>query len=145
MEKKIVLTGIARAKGKVAAEALVERDRFGWGFNHVSNTTGVLLLPGYDLEGQCLAGKVVVYPTVRGSTVGSASLYYKAKYTKKAPAALICREVHHIDIAGAIDAEIPAVDSLDQDPIETIKAGDWVEVDAPEVGGKATVTITRKE
>jgi hypothetical protein len=33
---------------------------------------------------------------------------------------------------------------LDQDPITTIKNGDWVEIDAPAVGKKATVTITRK-
>jgi len=37
------------------------------------------------------------------------------------------------------------VDKLDQDPITVIKTGDWVEIDAPEVGEKATVTITRKE
>ena len=28
--------------------------------------------------------------------------------------------------------------------ITTIKTGDWVEIDAPKVGQKATVTITRK-
>ena len=49
-----------------------------------------------------------------------------------------------IDISGAIAGEIPAVDKLDKDPITTIKTGDWVEIDAPEVGEKATVTITRK-
>jgi hypothetical protein len=36
------------------------------------------------------------------------------------------------------------VDGLDKDPITTIKTGDWVEIDAPKVGQKATVTITRK-
>ena len=41
-------------------------------------------------------------------------------------------------------AESPAIDGLDQDPIATIKTGDWVEIDAPKVGQKATVTITRK-
>ena len=58
---------------------------------------------------------------------------------------------HHLsgdlpfDISGAIAAEIPAVDKLDQDPISTIKNGDLVEIDAPAVGEKATVTITRKQ
>ena len=39
----------------------------------------------------------------------------------------------------------PPSTALDQDPITTIKTGDWVEIDAPKVGQKATVTITRKE
>ncbi len=30
MEQKIVLTGIARSKGKAAGEALVNRQRMGW-------------------------------------------------------------------------------------------------------------------
>ena len=51
---------------------------------------------------------------------------------------------YYIDINGAIAGEIPAVDKLDKDPVTTIKTGDWVEIDAPEVGEKATVTVTRK-
>ena len=37
METKIVLTGIARSKGKAAGEAMVFSHRFGWAFNHVGN------------------------------------------------------------------------------------------------------------
>ena len=36
-EIKIVLTGIARSKGKAAGEALVNSQRMGWAFNHVGN------------------------------------------------------------------------------------------------------------
>ncbi len=144
MEQKIVLTGIARSKGKAAAEALVNTKRMGWGFNHVGNEDGIVLVPDADIKGMCVKGKIVVYPTVLGSTVGAVSLYFKVKETGVGPAGIICRQVHWIDIGGAIGAEIPAVDSLDKDPIEVIKTGDWVEIDAPNVGQKATVTITRK-
>lgn len=144
METKIVLTGIARAKGKAAGEVLVNSQRMGWGFNHVGNEDGIVLVPQADLNGQCVKGKIVAYPTVLGSTVGAVSLYFKVKQTKVGPIGIICREVHWIDISGAIASEIPAVDSFDQDPITTIKSGDWVEIDAPTVGQKATVTITRK-
>ncbi len=34
-ETKIVLTGIARSKGKAAGEAMAKHHRFGWAFNHV--------------------------------------------------------------------------------------------------------------
>ena len=143
-EQKIVLTGIARSKGKAAGEALVNRQRMGWAFNHVGNEDGIVLVPGADIQGKSVIGKVVVYPTVMGSTTGAISLYYKCKQSHHGPAAIICQKVHDIDISGAIAGEIPAVDGLDQDPITTIKTGDWVEIDAPKVGQKATVTITRR-
>ena len=143
-ETKIVLTGIARSKGKAAGEALVNSQRMGWAFNHVGNEDGIVLVPGADLQGKSIIGKVVVYPTVMGSTTGAISLYYKCTQSHHGPAAIICQKVHDIDISGAIAGGIPAVDALDQDPIATIKTGDWVEIDAPKVGQKATVTITRK-
>ena len=144
MEQKIVLTGIARSKGKAAGEAAVNRQRMGWAFNHVGNEDGIVLVPGADIQGKSVIGKVVVYPTVMGSTTGAISLYYKCTQSHHGPAAIICQKVHDIDISGAIAGGIPAIDALDQDPITTIKSGDWVEIDAPKVGQKATVTITRK-
>src|SRR5512136_1133780 len=144
MGEQIVLTGIARSKGKVKAEAMVFSHRFGWAFNHVGNEDGKILTAGWDHLGETVTGKIVVYPTVTGSTSGAVSLYYKCKQSHHGPAAIICREVFPFDISGAIAAEIPAVDKLDQDPITTIKNGDIVEIDAPQVGEKATVTIIRK-
>lgn len=144
MTQTIVLTGVARSKGKVKAEAMVFSHRFGWAFNHVGNEDGKILTAGWDHLGESVEGKIVVYPTVTGSTSGAVSLYYKCKQSNHGPAAIICREIFPFDISGAIAAEIPAVDKLDQDPITTIKDGDIVEIDAPAVGQKATVTITRK-
>ena len=143
-QEKIVLTGIARSKGKVKAEAMVFSHRFGWAFNHVGNEDGKVLTAGWEHQGETVQGKVVVYPTVTGSTSGAVSLYYKVKQSQHGPAAIICRSIFPFDISGAIASEIPAVDNLDQDPITTIKTGDIVEIDAPEVGQKATVTIIRK-
>jgi uncharacterized protein len=143
-ETKIVLTGIARSKGKAAGEALVNRQRLSWAFAGVGNEDGVVLDPAADIKGESVKDRIVVYPTVYGSTSGACSLYFKVKQSHHGPAALICQTVHWIDIGGAIAAEIPAVDTLDKDPIEIIKTGDWVEIDAPKVGQKATVTITRK-
>jgi predicted aconitase with swiveling domain len=142
--QQIVLTGVARSKGKVKAEAMVFSHRFGWAFNHVGNEDGKVLTAGWDHIGESVTGKIVVYPTVTGSTSGAVSLYFKVKQSNHGPAGIICREIFPFDISGAIAAEIPAVDKLDQDPITTIKNGDIVEIDAPQVGQKATVTITRK-
>ncbi|MEO0249160.1 MAG: DUF126 domain-containing protein [candidate division WOR-3 bacterium] len=144
MEQKKVLRGIARSKGRAAGEALVSEVRMGWGFNHVSNEAGLVMVPGSNIYGKCVKDKIVVYPTVLGSTVGSVSLYFKCKVSKVGPAGFICQKVHYIDMAGAIASEIPAVDSLDADPIQEIRTGDWVEIQADEIGKEATVTITRK-
>ena len=144
MEQKIVLTGIARSKGKAKAEAMVFSHRLGWAFNHVGNEDGKIMTAGWDHHGETVAHKIVVYPTVTGSTSGAVSLYYKCQQSKHGPAGIICQEVFPFDISGAIAAEIPAVDKCDQNPITTIKNGDMVEIDAPEVGEKATITITRK-
>ena len=144
MDQKIVLTGIARSKGKGRRRSSGEPPTMEWAFNHVGNEDGIVLVPGADLQGKSIIGKVVVYPTVMGSTTGAISLYLECTQSHHGPAAIICQKVHDIDISGAIAGEIPAVDSLDQDPITTIKTGDSVEIDAPKVGQKATVTITRK-
>lgn len=40
-DTKIVLTGIARSKGKAAGEALMNSQRMGWAFNHVGNELSV--------------------------------------------------------------------------------------------------------
>ena len=144
MDQKIVLTGIARSKGKAAGEAIVVRQRMGWAYNFVGNEDGIVIQPDSDARGMSVAGKIVAYPTLLGSTTSATSLFFKCTQSHHGPAAIICQQVHAVDISGAIAGGIPAVDGLDQDPITTIKMGDWLEVDAPKVGQKATVTITRK-
>ncbi len=44
-------------------------------FGGVDPETGVVVERGHELEGQCIAGKVLVFPTGKGSTVGSYTLY----------------------------------------------------------------------
>ena len=46
------------------------------------------------------------------------------------PAAVICLKAEAILASAAITAGIPMVDKLDQNPLEVIKTGDYVKVDA---------------
>lgn len=144
METKKILKGITRAKGRAAGEALVSKLRMGWAPHYVPNDTGLIQMLGSEIIGESVKDKIMIYPTVSGSTSGTTGLFYKVKVAKVGPAALVCNEVHYIDIAGAMASEIPAVDSLDGDPIQQIENGDWVEIVADEVGKEATVTITRR-
>jgi hypothetical protein len=54
-------------------------------------------------------------------------------YAKKEgnnPAAVICLQAEAILAGAAITAGIPMVDKLDRNPLEVIKTGDYVKVDA---------------
>lgn len=143
MEQKIVLKGIAKARGRAAGEALVSEMNLSWAPCSILND-GSIRAYGNPLNGENVKDKIIVYPTVTGSTSGSFGMLFKVKQAKTGPQAIICRDVHFIDVAGCIASDIPAIDSLDADPVTVIKTGDWVEIQADEVGKEATVTITRK-
>ncbi len=100
-------------------------------FGGVDAATGVVVEPGHPLQGQCVAGRVLVFPTAKGSTVGSYILY-RLKKAGLAPAGIINAESEPIVAVGAIIADIPMVDGVD---ITQIQTGDWVTIDG------ATVTI----
>ena len=80
---------------------------------------------GHELEGQSIAGKVLVFPTGKGSTVGSYTLY-RLKHNGLAPVAVVNAECETITAVGCIIAEIPCVDQI---PIERIQTGCTVRVD----------------
>ncbi|MCS7118984.1 MAG: DUF126 domain-containing protein [Archaeoglobaceae archaeon] len=67
-----------------------------------------------ELKGRSVAEKVLVFPSGKGSTVGSYTLL-RLKKRGLAPSAIINRESEAIIAIGAIIAEIPLVDSLSDD------------------------------
>ena len=115
---RVIKSGIA------AGEALVSPDPIGF-LGGLEGTTGVVTERGHPLEGQCVAGKVLVFPTGKGSTVGSYVLYQLAA-EGLAPAALINAESEPIVAVGAIISDIPMVDQV---PIAEIQTGDYVRVE----------------
>lgn len=110
--------------GKAEGEALVSPEPIGF-LGGVDPETGWVVEPGHPLEGQSVAGKVLVFPTGKGSTVGSYILYRLAR-NGLAPAAIVNRESEPIVAVGAIMADIPMVDQV---PIEEIRTGQRVLVD----------------
>jgi hypothetical protein len=98
-------------------------------FGGVDAETGVVIEPGHPLRGQCVAGRVLVFPTAKGSTVGSYILY-RLKKAGRAPAGILNAESEAIVAVGAIIADIPMVDRVD---IAQIRTGDWVTMDGAHV------------
>ena len=141
--EKIVLKGLTRTTGKAEGEALVSEMPLSWAPCSILND-GTITMVGNPVTGQNVKDKIVIYPTVTGSTSGAFGLLFKIKGSGKGPAGIICRELHTIDLSGALAGEIPSVDGLDKDPIKTIKSGDWVKIEAPAIGKQATITVERR-
>jgi predicted aconitase with swiveling domain len=111
--------------GKARGEALVSAQAISF-YGGVDPDTGIVVEKGHSLEGRCMAGKVLVFPQGKGSTVGSYTLYRLVK-NGKAPAAIINAECETIVAVGAIISGIPCVDKIDVDKLTT---GMKLEVDA---------------
>ena len=94
-------------------------------FGGVDPETGVVVERGHELEGECIAGKVLVFPSGKGSTVGSYTLY-RLKHAGLAPAAIVNAECETITAVGCIIAEIPCMDLVE---IGRLRTGDVVRVD----------------
>ena len=132
-----VLTGRVIKAGRAGGVALVSSEPISF-FGLVDAETGTVIEKGHPLEGQSVAERVLVFPTGKGSTVGSYSLYRLAK-AGRAPAAIINAQSETIVAVGAIISDIPMVDQVD---IGQIHTGDIVSVEDERVtvGGSTVVT-----
>lgn len=97
-------------QGQAAGETLVTHMGISF-FGGVDPESGVIVEKGHQLEGQSIAGKVLVFPSGKGSTVGSYTLY-RLKLAGKAPAAIVNAECETITAVGCIIAEIPCIDQI---------------------------------
>jgi hypothetical protein len=125
---EMVIKGRRVAKGRARGEALVSQTPISFR-GGVDELTGTVVEKGHELEGVSISGKVLVFPVGKGSTVGSFQLL-ELKTNQKAPKAIINLRADPIVALGAIVSDIPMVDRLARNPLELIKTGDLVEVDA---------------
>lgn len=120
----MILIGRKIYPGRVEGQVLVSSMGISF-FGGVDPATGQIVERGHPLEGQSIAGKVLVFPTGKGSTVGSYTLY-QLKHNGKAPLAIINTECEPITAVGCIIAEIPCVDHI---RIDCLNSGDTIIVD----------------
>jgi hypothetical protein len=131
MAEKLILQARVIKSGRGEGPALVSSAPIGF-LGGVDPDTGVVLEPGHPLQGKSVAGSVLVFPTGKGSTVGSYTILRLGR-GGHGPAAMINAESEAIVAVGAIIADIPMVDQVD---ISLIHDGDWVAVE----DGEVTVT-----
>jgi predicted aconitase with swiveling domain len=111
--------------GEAEGAALVSAAAISF-FGGVDPETGFVVEKGHPLEGRSVAGRVLIFPTGKGSTVGSYTLYRMRK-AGTAPAAILNADCEAITAVGCILAEIPCVDHL---PLDRFADGDRLRVDA---------------
>ncbi len=125
---EIVLKGHKVSKGKTEGEALVSHEPISFK-QGVNPKAGIIVEKGHELEGASLADKILIFPLEKGSTQGSYVLYEMVR-CKTAPKGIINLRAEPVIALGAIVSNIPMVDKLDGNPLELIKTGDHVEIDA---------------
>jgi len=126
------LRGRSIYPGQAEGEALVATAAISF-FGGVDPDSGVVVERGHPLEGRSIAGKVLVFPSGKGSTVGSYTLY-RLKLAGLAPLAIVNAECETITAVGCIIAEIPCLDRI---PIGRLETGMRLVVD----GGEGTLEV----
>lgn len=113
----MILSCRAISPGVVSGQALVSQLGISF-YGGVDPETGIITEAGHDLLGQTMAGKILVFPSGKGSTVGSYTLY-RLKKNGHAPLAVVNAECETITAVGCIIAEIPCIDQVDLNCIQT--------------------------
>jgi len=103
--------------------------------------TGIVRENGHELAGKNLAGKVLVFPSGKASSVVQIDGIYKLVSNNLAPKALIVKDVETVLVVSAFIVKVPLVNRLEKDPFEAIQTGDFVKVDAD----KGTVTVAKQK
>ena len=117
----MILEGRTISKGRAEGKVLKLQGALSF-LGGVDASTGEVKVE----DGGNVAGKILVFPRGKGSTVGS-FVMYDLKVHGKAPAAVINSSAETIVATGAVISSIPMVDSVDVDLIED---GDDIIVDA---------------
>lgn len=99
-------------------------------FGMIDPGTGVITDSNHPLKGESVAGRILVFPHAKGSTVGSYTIYALAR-NGKAPAGMVMASCEAIVAAGAVMAGIPAVDLVD---IRAMKDWTRARISGMEVG-----------
>jgi predicted aconitase with swiveling domain len=131
---EIHMRGRSICRGVVTADALVLGSSLSF-LGGVDPRTGRVKDRGTGAFNKTVRGRVLVFPTGKGSTVGS-YVIYGLQVNGKAPAAMVNETTETIVATGAILAKIPLVDQVD---ISMIHTGDRVTVD----GDRGEVIVQR--
>jgi len=124
----VVFKGKGMVKGSFRGEALVTREPISF-LGGVDPSTGRVVERGHELKGRILAGKALILPHGKGSTVGSYVLYSLAK-RGLAPKAIVTVKTDLMILTGCVISGIPLLSEVPRKVLDVVESGDVVEIDA---------------
>jgi predicted aconitase with swiveling domain len=118
LKGRVIYKGVAEGKALTTTQPISF-------YGGVDPETSEILEKGHELQGKLVKNKILIFPTGKGSTVGSYTLY-RLKKGGIAPAGIINSECETVVAVGAIISEIPCVDKVN---ILNINTGDSVRIE----------------
>lgn len=135
---KILFHGKKVVGGYAEGEALITRDTItGWG--GIDPAKGTIIERRHELKGQSFKDKVLVIPGTKGSS-GTSMVFHTTRLMGTSPKAILFNDMTTKAALSAVLLHVPALTGFDRDPLDVIKTGDWVKVDAD----KGTVDVIKK-
>ncbi len=127
MEEKAMKFGVAHGPSEIYGEALVSHKPISF-LGGLNDATGYIIDDHSEINGQCLAGKILVYPFGKGST-GDSQRLWRVCHNGVGPSAIINDTPDPIHIEGAILAKIGIFADLPVKPTEWIHTGDYISIE----------------
>ena len=128
---KLVLRGPIGIGGVVEGKVLVSTQGFNARYD-LDRQSGTFSRPEHDLYGQDFRGRILVFGGAKGGIATSWALY-DLKQRGMAPLGLVFRRANPVVAQGCALAELPLLDQLDPDPVNSLANGDYVRL-VPEAG-----------
>lgn len=111
----------------VEGEAVVIRGGFSPRY-HLNRETGRFSLPGHELDGEKITGKILFCDYARGGVAAGWALN-ALKEMGIAPIAIIFIRSNPVMVQGSIFADITIGDGISREDFESISSKDWVQID----------------
>jgi predicted aconitase with swiveling domain len=102
--------------------------------------TGTIIEKNHALEGQSVAGKILLFPSGKGSSIVQGDGLYMLNKMGMAPKAMVVQRPDTVLVTGAIILEIPLVDRVGEGFYEKVKDKDYIKLDAE----KGLLTLFKK-
>lgn len=118
------------SEGVVEGEAIVSKDTIM--FYLIDPDTGTVIENAHDLEGKSIAGKILIFPGGKGSSVVQADGLYQLNAKNNSPAAMVIEYPETVLVSSAIIMEVPMVDKVDAEFYQVVKDGDNIRLNADE-------------
>ena len=91
--------------------------------------TGTIVEARHALQGVCFTGKILVFPGAKGSS-GWSAFFQSTRLLGTAPLGMVFTVTTTKAALGAVVTRVPALADLDADPVQVLRTGDRIRLDA---------------